>query len=572
MQFIQGTNRHQTYFSRLNDQVGTDNPVRLMDAFVDKLDLQKLGFINTIHKSEGRPPYAPGVLLKLYLYGYLNKIRSSRKLEKECSRNIELQWLLQNLQPNYHTIADFRKLHVVALQSMFRLYVHFLDEAGLLGKTTIAVDGSKFKAVNSKKNNYNQKKIDKHQQFIKDKAEKYLQELDELDKQEQASNKEELQAKREKIQQGLEKLKERTIKYDSLQQQLNNTTDKQISSTDPDSRSIIIVKNIVEVAYNVQNVVGDKHNLIVQTQATNTNDGKALHKAAMQAKQNLQLQKEDALMALADKGYHTGAELKACQQDKIITHVAYKEQPGVKHIANEFLAESFCYDKQADTYTCPAGAVLTSLGTWHNKKGEAGETSYRFKTYRTDACKNCPLKNQCTKLPKRIIQRSEYQDAVDINDNNIKQNPQYYKRRQAIVEHPFGTIKRHWGYTHTLLKGMQKVNGEMNLIMFCYNFLRTKNILGFDKMLEAIKNWQPNYSKIVCALKNGLIKMIYSQNKPSHFLNNSPIVFLRLLRSTALSLTLNCTDCFLWERAFFHSLTSRACRSTGISTVSARNR
>ncbi len=186
---------------------------------------------------------------------------------------------------------------------------------------------------------------------------------------------------------------------------MNNTEDKQISTTDPDSRSIIIVKSIVEVAYNIQNVVDDKHNLIVHTQATNTNDGKALHKAATEAKENLQLQKQDTLMVLADKGYHTGAELQQCQQDNMITHVAYKEQPGVKHIANEFLAESFFYDKITDTYTCPAGAVLTSPGTWYNKKGEANETSYRFKTYRTGGCKTCLLKHQCTKLPKRIIQR-----------------------------------------------------------------------------------------------------------------------------------------------------------------------
>ena len=527
MQFIQGQQRQQTYFATLEDQVSADNPVRLIDAFIDKLDLQKLGFQKTVHHSEGRPPYAPGVLLKLYLYGYLNKIRSSRKLEKECSRNIELQWLLQNLAPNYHTIADFRKLHAQALQSMFKIYVQFLSDAGLLGKTTVGIDGSKFKAVNSKKNNYNQKKIDKHQQFIADKTEKYLQQLDELDKEEQTTGKEELQIKKEKITEGLAKLKERTIKYDTLQEQLNKTDDKQISTTDADSRSIIIVKNIVEVAYNIQNAVDDKHNLIVHTEATNTNDGKALYNAATQSKQNLQLQKEDKLMVLADKGYHTGAELHGCQQDNMITHVAYKEQPSVKHIATEFLSESFDYDKTTDSYTCPAGATLTTLGTWHNKKGEAHETSYRFKTYRTAACKTCGFKNQCTKLPKRIIHRSEYQDAVDINDNNIKKNPQYYKRRQAIVEHPFGTIKRHWGFTHTLMKGLEKVNGEMNLIMFCYNFLRTKNILGFDKMLEAIKNWQPDYTKVVCALKNAFIKHIYNQNAASCFFNSCRLIIMK---------------------------------------------
>jgi transposase len=525
MQYIQGNNRGQTYFSTLEDQVAADNSVRLIDAFIEKLELEKLGFTNTENKTEGRPAYAPQVLLKLYLYGYLNKIRSSRKLEKECSRNIELQWLLQNLQPNYHTIADFRKLHAPALQNMFKLYVQFLGDAGLLGKTTIAVDGSKFKAVNSKKNNYNQKKIDKHRQFIQNKTEKYLQELDELDKQETGSD--ELMIKKEKITEGLKKLKERTIKYDTLQQQLNNTDDKQISTTDPDSRSIIIVKSIVEVAYNIQNGVDDKHNLIVHTEATNTNDGKALHKAAAAAKQNLQLEKEDSLMLLADKGYHTGAELQQCQTQNMITHVAYKEQPSVKHIATEFLSESFTYNKAADSYTCPAGATLTSLGTWHNKTGEANETSYRFKTYRTDACKTCALKQQCTKLPKRIIHRSEYQDAVDINDNNIKQNPQYYKRRQAIVEHPFGTIKRHWGFTHTLVKGLQKVNGEMNLIMFCYNFMRTQNILGFDKMLQAIQNWKPDYSKVVCAIKNAILQLIYNQNERSVFSNSHRLIFLK---------------------------------------------
>ena len=206
-----------------------------------------MGFTGTVHKSEVRTSYSPAVLLKLYLYGYLNKIRSSCKLQKECSRNIELRLLLQNLVPNYHTIADFRKVHAVPLQSMFKLYVQFLDDAGLLGKTTIGIDGSKFKAVNSKKNNYNQKKIDKHRHFIEDKTARYLQELDELNQQKNRAT-DDLQLKKEKISEGLAKLKERTIKYDIQQQRLDATDDKQISTTDPDSRSIIMVKSIVEVA------------------------------------------------------------------------------------------------------------------------------------------------------------------------------------------------------------------------------------------------------------------------------------------------------------------------------------
>ena len=194
----------------------------------------------------------------LFFQRYLNKICSSRKLEKECSRNKELQWLLQNLAPNYHTIADFRKLHPKPLQAIFKLYVQFLGDAGLLGKTTMGIDGSKFKAVNSKKNNYSKKKIDKHQQFIKDKTEKYLQELDEMDNEENNTGADELQIKKEKIEEGLAKLKERTVKYDTLQQQLNNTDDKQISTIDIDSRSILVTKAIVEVAYNTHNAVDDK--------------------------------------------------------------------------------------------------------------------------------------------------------------------------------------------------------------------------------------------------------------------------------------------------------------------------
>jgi len=525
MNFKEGTCRHQTYFATLDEQVAADNPVRLIDAFVDKLQLQKVGFTNTSCKREGRPPFDPALLLKLYLYGYLNKIRSSRKLERESNRNIELQWLLKQLQPNYHTISDFRKDHAQQLKNMFRLYVQFLGDAGLLGKTTIAVDGSKFKAVNSKKNNFNQNKIEKHRRFIEEKTNRYLQELDEMDKEENQKD-DGLQIKKEKIAEGLKKLRERSIKYDDIQQKLDATTDRQVSTTDTDSRSILVVKSIVEVAYNVQNVVDDKHHLIVHTEATNNNDGKALHKAAIQAKQNLQLKQQQPLVVLADKGYHTGAELQGCQQQNMTTHVAYKEQPGVKHIAHEFLAESFSYNKASDSYTCPAGATLTSLGTWHNKKGEANETSYRFKTYRTTACKTCPLRTNCTKLPKRIVQRSEYQDAVDINDNNIKQNPQYYKRRQAIVEHPFGTIKRHFGYTHTLLKGLPKVNAEMNLIMFCYNFMRTKNILGFDGMLKALKSWKPNYRQVVCALKTALLQATISLNAATSFLKRYQLVYL----------------------------------------------
>jgi transposase len=532
MKIIKGINRQQIQFNSLDAELAVDNPVRIVDAFVEKLDLQKIGVESRNAKPMssktdpgGAPRYDDKLLLKLYLYGYLNKIRSSRKLEQECARNVELRWLMQQLVPNYHTIADFRKGNSTALKNLFKLYIQFLDELNLLGKQTIAIDGSKFRAVNSSKNNYNLRKINKHQAMIDEKANKYLKELDELDKAEPddtgpSYSKEEVEA-------ALQRLTERKIKYDELQQQLDNTEEKQISTTDSDSRALIINKNIVEVSYNTQAAVDAKHYLLVHVQATSVNDGKALHRAASQAKENMGLKKEDAIDVLSDKGYHTGEQLQQCHDDNIETYVAFKEQSSVKHLQKEFLSTQFIYNKENDSYTCPAGETLTSLGTWHNKIGDAGETSYRFKTYRTVGCKNCSLKKHCTKLPKRIIHRSEYQDAVDHNNTKIRSNPDYYKKRQSICEHPFGTIKRQWGYTYTLMKGLQKVNGEMNLIMLVYNIKRTISILGFEKMMQAIENWKPDYKKVICPLKNRFLKMIYRQNERSIFLLVNQLIFLK---------------------------------------------
>ncbi len=528
MKIKEGTSRNQIQFSSLDDQIATDNPVRIIDAFADKLELDKLGINRkqkqTTTNTGGAPRFDDRLLLKLYLYGYLNKIRSSRKLEQECSRNIELRWLMGQLVPNYHTIADFRKEHPGALKNLFKLYVAFLDELNLLGKQTVAIDGSKFRAVNSSKNNYNQRKINKHQEMIGHKADQYLRELDELDKEETDDSGPSY--RKEEVESALQRLMERKIKYDDLQEQLDNTEEKQISSTDADSRAIIINKNIVEVSYNTQSAVDAKHNLVVHAQATNTNDGKALHRAAIQAKENMGLQKDSPIDVLADKGYHTGAELQQCHDDHIKTYVAFKEQPSVKHLQKEFLSTQFIYNKEEDSYICPAGCTLTSLGTWHYKKGEAGETSYRFKTYRTEGCKTCTLKRNCTKLNKRIIHRSEYQNAVDRNNTNINENPGYYKRRQSICEHPFGTIKRQWGYTYTLMKGLQKVDGEMNLIMLVYNLKRTLSILGFKKLLKAINTWKPDYRKVICALKKCIAEVIYLQNERLTFYHFGPITFL----------------------------------------------
>jgi len=533
MKIIQGISRQQIQFASLEDMVAVCNPVRILDAFVEKLELSKIGIEQPNAKKQqskvnpgGAPRFADKLLLKLYLYGYLNKIRSSRKLEQECYRNVELRWLMQELIPNYHTIADYRKNHSNGLKNLFRLYVDFLDELNLLGKQTIAVDGSKFRAVNSRKNNYNQKKIDKHQAMIEEKADTYLEELDARDR--DKTDDSGAAYRKEEVEAALQRLVERKIKYDNLQQQLDNTEEKQISTTDSDSRALIINKNIVEVSYNTQSAVDAKHYLLVHAEATNTNDGKALYRAATHARENMGLKKEDAVDVLSDKGYHTGAELQQCHDDNIQTYVAFKEQPSVKHLQKEFLSTQFVYNKEQDSYTCPAGQTLTSLGTWHHKRGDAGETSYRFKTYRTVGCKSCSLKKHCTKLNKRIIHRSEYQDAVERNNANIRQHPDYYKRRQSICEHPFGTIKRQWGYTYTLMKGLQKVNGEMNLIMLVYNIKRTLSILGFTKMLQGLQSWKPDYSKLLCQFLWGQMRFNWKRLRELFFLSEKYTPILRL--------------------------------------------
>lgn len=530
-------------FTSLDELVSADNPVRIVDAFVAKLDLVKIGIVLSLSKSSvnqgGAPRFDDRLLLKLYLYGYLNKIRSSRRLEQECCRNVELRWLMQELIPNYHTIADFRKNHGAALKNLFKLYVQFLDELNLLGKQTLAIDGSKFRAVNSRKNNYNQKKIDKHQAMIAEKADKYLKELDEMDGDETDDSGPSY--RKEEVEAALQRLLERKIKYDDLQQQLDNTEEKQISTTDSESRALIINKNIVEVSYNTQAAVDAKHYLFVHGEATNINDSKALHRAAAQAKENINLKKQDCIDVLSDKGYHTGAELQQCHDDNIQTYVAFKEQPSVKHLKKEFLSEQFIYNSETDSYICPAGETLTTLGTWHHKKGDAGETSYRFKTYRTNGCTTCALKSKCTKLNKRIIQRSEYQEAVDRNNKNIRESPDYYKRRQSICEHPFGTIKRQWGYTYTLMKGLEKVDGEMNLIMLVYNIKRTLSLLSFEKMMQTIKNWKPDYSKVIYAFKRVIRKMIYFENEPTDLLSSQQLIFLMSRLLSAKRFTMNGT-------------------------------
>ncbi|HNC34817.1 MAG TPA: IS1182 family transposase [Bacteroidia bacterium] len=488
MDHIQSHNRLQVTFGSIDDQVEPDNPVRFIDAFVEQLDLGRLQFSVKDLKPEGRPSFNPRVFLKLYLYGYLNGIRSSRRLERECRRNIELHWLMQKLVPNYHSISDFRKDNPAALKNTFKLFVLFLKDMDLIAGHTVAIDGTKVRAHNSKKNNYSPKKIERHLQYIEEKTNEYLAGLDYHDATENPE-------KVNEVAQKIERLKQNKIKYELLAKQMADSRSPQVSTTDEDARALLVQGQVVEVCYNMQAAVDDKHKLVVATHTINRNDRNALSDIATEAKQNLQATE---ITALSDKGYHNGSQLQTCREQHITTICAQQEivNSNTKGTTPDYLVTQFTYNKQADTYTCPQGQTLKTMGTWHTKVN--GNNTYQFKKYRTPACKHCAVKHLCTGKEKggREIERNQYAEAVEENSKRYRENTALYRTRQEINEHIFGTIKRKWGYSYTNLKGLKKVNGEMALIMTVYNMKRCMNILGIATLLEKIKNWKPDYKGI----------------------------------------------------------------------------
>ena len=506
MEYIQAVSRHQVSFSSLEDRIEPDNPVRFIEAFVEHLDVAQLGYVTTTLKSQGRPPFHPKVFLKLYLYGYLNGIRSSRRLEKEAKRNIELQWLLGLLVPNYHSIADFRKVNSKALRNTFKLFVLFLKEADLIAGTTIAIDGTKVRAHNSKKNNYSPKKLARHLDYIEKKTNEYLAQLADNDAAENNVIVNDVQKK-------LERLKKNKINYELLQEKLEQSGEPQISTTDADARALLVQGQVVEVSYNMQAAVDDKHKLIVATHTINRNDRNAMSGIAIEAKENIEA---DNFTALLDKGYHNGREIHTCKENNISTICAQQETVNSNEHGTtpEYLVTQFIYNEAEDTYTCPEGKTLTTTGTWHKKTRE--RDSYQFKKYRTPACKTCPVKHLCTGRAKggREIERSEYAQAVAENAQRYKANKELYRKRQEINEHIFGTIKRKWGFSYTDLKGLEKVNGEHSLICLVYNIKRAINILGMAQILEKLKNWTPNYKGILMRnLKTALLEPFYALEK-----------------------------------------------------------
>jgi transposase/sorbitol-specific phosphotransferase system component IIA len=477
MHHVKGEHRNQFLMMSLESSVAADSFVRAIDAFVDSINLKSFGFKNVDCGDEGRPPFHPSVLLKLYLYGYKYGIRTSRKLEREAKLNIEAMWLLSGQQPRYHTIADFRKQYNKEFRAIFRRFVYLLKEWELIGCETVGVDSFKIRAQNSLKNNYNEKKIERHLEYIDEKITEYERALDASD------NEEEKAALESKI----THQKTKQENYFQLQETLLMSGEEQISLTDADAKAVILHRNIVNVGYNVQTSIDSKNKLIVTFETGQVNDTRALSAIAIESKKLLQV---DNLNVLADKGYHTGEEIKICQENEIITYVSPKS-PSTKDIGL-YPITLFVYDKENDTYTCPGGSILCTNGNWYKHSGSArGQAgAYKFKRYVTSSCKGCIKRDQCTGGERngRAIDRSEYADAIEANNQRVIQNPDYYKQRQQIVEHIFGTIKRQRGFTFTLVKGKEKVLGEVGLMFIGYNLGRCVNILGIAELIKALKN------------------------------------------------------------------------------------
>ena len=475
MKFITGTNRNQLplFASTINDAIAQDNEVRLIDLFVDSLKLSDFGFAFDFVEN-GRPAYHPSDLLKLFIYGYLNRMRSSRTLEKECSRNIELMWLMKGLVPDHNTISNFRKDNPKAISRVFRATVQLASHFDLIGGKLVAGDSTKLRAQNSKKNNFNPNKIERHIAYIDAKLEQYQEALDKEDGDE--SEKKILETK-------IQKHSLQKKKYISYQNTIDTTGVTQVSTSDPDSRQIMTRNNISEVAYNVQTVVDAKNNIPIDFKVTNENDSKAMGGMLRRAKTILG---HTDFIAIYDKGYHTGSEFDYASRLGIDVLVAI---PDVASHAPDtaFDVEHFRYDKATDSFTCPANKTLTTNGNWYNKTN--GKSITKMKHYKTSACLSCALFSRCTVNKKgRLIERSQHADLIYENKVRIQNNYEVYRRRQAIVEHPYGVIKRQWDFYYIMTKKTIKhASADVGMIFTAYNLRRIFNLIDKNLLKEYLK-------------------------------------------------------------------------------------
>jgi len=475
--YKQGTARSQVALlpPRIEDYVGADNPVLAIDAYVDTLDLAKLGFVNAEGDlAPGQPAFAPAILLKLYIYGYINRVHSSRRLARECRRNLEVMWLLEGLSPGYRTIADFRKVNGPALRRTCKDFVVLCKELDLLGGEVVGIDGSFINASASDASVVTKRALEKALEQLELDIDAYCQRLDAQDEQEREAPAA-LDSERD-LSKKIEQLKARHSRMHSQIERMEKSGETQICTTDPDARSLSKGKQHT-VGYNLQDAVDSKHKLIVHHEVTNAgNDSQQLAPQAKAAKEVLEVEE---LTALADAGYYSEEQLAECERAGIEVYVAIPDKHRAVAAADRFSGEQFHYVPGADVYVCPGGQTLEPQGKPSRKRG-IERTRY---TRSAAACRDCPLKSVClpAKTPQRQIFRSEHADTVDAHRHRMAASGRERMRQRAgLAEHPFGTLKRWFGWDHFLVRGFEKVRGEMSLMVLGYNLVRVLNVLGLD--------------------------------------------------------------------------------------------
>jgi transposase len=473
MSYIEGESREQRVLfpEVLDDYISEENLVRFIDAFVDGLAMEELGFDRTAPQETGRPPYDPRDLLRLYIYGYVNRIRTGRTLERECRRNVELMWLMRKLRPDFKTITDFRKDNRKAFQGVFRQFVLLCKGLGLVGGELVAVDGSKFKAVNSGQRNFSQKKLEERLKKIDEKVERYLDEMERGDKEGKDT-----EISVAELKQKIEKLKKRKGRYEELLKELGASGQSQVSLTDPESRAMALTPR-GEVSYNVQTAVDRKHHLIVEQDVTN--EGLDNHQLFSMAQKAQKMLGQNELQVVADMGYYNHEELKRCEEAGITTYVS-KPLVSKNTARGLFGKEKFVYEADGDCYRCPAKERL-------DFRFETQEGDKKFRYYWTNACPGCALKAQCTTDPRfHRIKRWEHEAVLERIEQRVKANTVILKLRQQLVEHPFGTIKFWNDQRHFLMRGLEKVKAEFSLSTLAYDIKRALNIVGVRGLIAAL--------------------------------------------------------------------------------------
>jgi len=475
--FVEGLDRGQStlFPGTLEDFVAEDNAVRVIEAFVEALDLGDLGFSGVDPKVTGRPAYHPSVLLKLYVYGYLNRVQSSRRLECEADRNVEVMWLTGRLVRDHKTIADFRKDNGPAIRKVCSRFVVLCRQLGLLAKASVAIDGSKFKAVNNRDRNFTSAKMKRRMAQIEESVARYLHQLDSADRQEPSL----AQAMRTtRLEEKIERLKEEMQRLEALDAERRERPDQQISLTDPDARSMATSgRGSGTVGYNVQAAVDSEHHLIVTHEVTNVGNDRS--QLSPMAKKTMAALDTDRLDVVADRGYFNSEEILACD-DAGITVTLPKPMTSGNKAKGRFVKADFRYLADEDLYICPAGERLKYYYT-NEEKG------LRLRRYWTNACRTCAIKHRCTTSVQRRITRWEHEHVLEAVQRRLDENPQAMRQRRETVEHPFGTIKARMGATHFLMKTLPRVATEMALHVLAYNLTRVMNILGIGPPMAAMR-------------------------------------------------------------------------------------